>query len=81
MKSAVPPRASPVPLSYEPFWFCAAGAMHVIVTARLTMTPGYEGTLQRLVGILGVIYKNPEFRSVRFREYIRVDEVLLLRRR
>jgi len=35
------------------------GAMRVIVTARQTLTPGYERTLQRLVGILGVISKNP----------------------
>lgn len=33
--------------------------MRVIVTARQTLTPGYERTLQRLVGILGVISKNP----------------------
>ena len=31
----------------------------MIVTARQTLTPGYERTLQRLVGILGVISKNP----------------------
>ncbi|KIM79693.1 hypothetical protein PILCRDRAFT_791278, partial [Piloderma croceum F 1598] len=34
-------------------------AMRVIVTARQTLTPGYERTLQRLVGILGVVSKNP----------------------
>ena len=33
--------------------------MRVIVTARQTLTPGYERTLQRLVGILGVVSKNP----------------------
>src|ERR1700691_3372930 len=39
--------------------FVLEGAMRVIVTARQTLTPGYERTLQRLVGILGVISKNP----------------------
>ncbi|KAJ6474605.1 CAS/CSE protein [Mycena vitilis] len=34
-------------------------AMRVILTARQTLTPGYEQTLSRLVGILGVISKNP----------------------
>ncbi|KAJ6591750.1 CAS/CSE protein [Mycena vulgaris] len=34
-------------------------AMRVIFTARQTLTPGYEQTLGRLVGILGVISKNP----------------------
>ncbi|KAJ6518618.1 CAS/CSE protein [Mycena sanguinolenta] len=34
-------------------------AMRVILTARQTLTPGYEQTLRRLVGILGVISKNP----------------------
>ncbi|KAJ7767471.1 CAS/CSE protein [Mycena maculata] len=34
-------------------------AMRVILTARQTLTPGYEQTLGRLVGILGVISKNP----------------------
>jgi exportin-2 (importin alpha re-exporter) len=33
--------------------------MRVILTARQTLTPGYEQTLGRLVGILGVISKNP----------------------
>jgi exportin-2 (importin alpha re-exporter) len=33
--------------------------MRVIVTARQTLTPGYERTLQRLVSILGIISKNP----------------------
>jgi exportin-2 (importin alpha re-exporter) len=33
--------------------------MRVIATARQTLTPGYERTLQRLVAILGVISKNP----------------------
>ncbi|KAJ7077918.1 CAS/CSE protein [Mycena belliarum] len=34
-------------------------AMRVILTARQTLTPGYEQTLGRLVGILGIISKNP----------------------
>ncbi|KAJ7623365.1 CAS/CSE protein [Roridomyces roridus] len=34
-------------------------AMRVILTARQTLTPTYEQTLNRLVGILGVISKNP----------------------
>ncbi|KAF8216328.1 importin alpha re-exporter [Mycena galopus ATCC 62051] len=34
-------------------------AMRVILTARQTLTPGYEQTLRRLVGILGLISKNP----------------------
>ncbi|KAJ7224424.1 CAS/CSE protein [Mycena pura] len=34
-------------------------AMRVILTARQTLTPLYEQTLGRLVGILGVISKNP----------------------
>ncbi|KAJ6621313.1 importin alpha re-exporter [Mycena sp. CBHHK59/15] len=33
--------------------------MRVVLTARQTLTPGYEQTLSRLVGILGVISKNP----------------------
>ncbi|KAF8148458.1 importin alpha re-exporter [Crassisporium funariophilum] len=33
--------------------------MRVIVTARQTLTPGFERTLARLVAILGVISKNP----------------------
>ncbi|KAJ7281661.1 CAS/CSE protein [Mycena rebaudengoi] len=33
--------------------------MRVIFTARQTLTPAYEQTLGRLVGILGVISKNP----------------------
>ncbi|KAF8963542.1 importin alpha re-exporter [Flammula alnicola] len=34
-------------------------AMRIIVTARQTLTPGYERILIRLVTILGVISKNP----------------------
>jgi exportin-2 (importin alpha re-exporter) len=41
------------------FFSVQKGAMRVIVTARQTLTPGYERTLQRLVGILGVVSKNP----------------------
>ena len=36
------------------------GAMRVIVTARQTLTPGYEQILQRLVAILGVEKDGPE---------------------
>jgi exportin-2 (importin alpha re-exporter) len=36
-----------------------SGVMRVIFTARQTLTPAYEQTLGRLVGILGVISKNP----------------------
>jgi exportin-2 (importin alpha re-exporter) len=33
--------------------------MRVIITARQTLTPNYEQILQRLVGILSFISKNP----------------------
>lgn len=42
--------------------------MRVIVTARQTLTPGYERTLTRLVTILGVISKNPS--NPRFDQFI-----------
>lgn len=42
--------------------------MRVIVTARQTLTPGYERTLGRLVAILGVISKNPS--NPNFDQYI-----------
>lgn len=42
--------------------------MRVIVTARQTLTPNYDRTLQRLVGILGVISKNPS--NPNFDQYI-----------
>lgn len=42
--------------------------MRVIVTARQTLTPIYERTLQRLVAILGVISKNPS--NPNFDQYI-----------
>lgn len=42
--------------------------MRVIVTARQTLTPVYERTLQRLVAILGVISKNPS--NPNFDQYI-----------
>lgn len=35
------------------------GAMRVIVTAKQTLVPGFERTLTRLVGILGIVSKNP----------------------
>jgi exportin-2 (importin alpha re-exporter) len=42
--------------------------MRVILTARQTLTPGYEHTLTRLVAILGVISKNPS--NPRFDQFI-----------
>lgn len=44
------------------------GTMHVIVTARQTLTPGYMCMLWWLVAILGVISKNPS--SPHFDQYI-----------
>ena len=44
------------------------GVMRVIVTARQGLTPVYELTLSRLVGILGVISKNPS--NPHFDQYI-----------
>ncbi|EIW74080.1 importin alpha re-exporter [Coniophora puteana RWD-64-598 SS2] len=43
-------------------------AMRVIVTARQTLTPVYQQTLQRLVQILGTISKNPS--NPNFDQYI-----------
>ncbi|KAI0933051.1 hypothetical protein AcW1_000014 [Taiwanofungus camphoratus] len=43
-------------------------AMRVIITARSALATGYERTLQRLVGILGVISKNPS--NPNFDQYI-----------
>ncbi|KAG5652934.1 hypothetical protein H0H81_003010 [Sphagnurus paluster] len=42
--------------------------MRVIVTARQTLTPGFERTLARLVAILGLISKNPS--NPRFDQFI-----------
>ncbi|KAF9463182.1 CAS/CSE protein [Collybia nuda] len=42
--------------------------MRVIVTARQSLSPGYERTLTRLVAILGVISKNPS--NPRFDQFI-----------
>ena len=42
--------------------------MRIIITARQTLTPGHERTLARLVGILGVISKNPS--NPNFDQYI-----------
>lgn len=44
------------------------GVMRIIVTARQTLTPGYEHILNRLVTILGVISKNPS--NPHFDQYI-----------
>ena len=44
------------------------GVMRVIVTARGSLTPTFERTLGRLVGILGVISKNPS--NPHFDQYI-----------
>lgn len=46
----------------------APGVMRVIITARSTFATGYERILQRLVGILGVISKNPS--NPNFDQYI-----------
>jgi len=42
--------------------------MRVIVTARQTLTPGFEKTLGRLVAILGLISENPS--NPRFDQFI-----------
>ncbi|KAE9399137.1 Cse1-domain-containing protein [Gymnopus androsaceus JB14] len=42
--------------------------MRVIITARQSLTPGYEQILNRLVAILGVISKNPS--NPKFDQYI-----------
>jgi exportin-2 (importin alpha re-exporter) len=42
--------------------------MRIIITARQTLTPAFERTLQRLVGILGQIAKNPS--NPNFDQYI-----------
>ncbi|KAG6828872.1 hypothetical protein H0H92_006481 [Tricholoma furcatifolium] len=42
--------------------------MRVVVTARQTLTPGFERTLGRLVAILGLISKNPS--NPRFDQFI-----------
>ena len=42
--------------------------MRIIVTARQTLTAGYEQILNRLVAILGVISKNPS--NPNFDQYI-----------
>jgi exportin-2 (importin alpha re-exporter) len=44
------------------------GVMRIIVTARGSLTPTFERTLGRLVGILGVISKNPS--NPHFDQYI-----------
>ena len=44
------------------------GVMRVIVTARGSLVPIFERTLSRLVGILGVISKNPS--NPHFDQYI-----------
>ena len=41
------------------FVFRFRGAIRVIVLVRQALTPSYERTLQRLVGILGIIYGHP----------------------
>jgi hypothetical protein len=49
-------------------FFRLLGLMRVILTARQTLTPGYERMLARLVAILGVISKNPS--NPRFDQFI-----------
>jgi hypothetical protein len=44
------------------------GVMRVIVTAKGSLVPTFERTLGRLVGILGVISKNPS--NPHFDQYI-----------
>jgi exportin-2 (importin alpha re-exporter) len=44
-----------------------SGAMRVIITARQSLTPSYEGILSRLVNILGEISKNPS--NPKFNQY------------
>lgn len=46
----------------------SAGAMRIIVTARQSLTPGYEQTLAKMVDILGVVSKNPS--NPKFDQYI-----------
>ncbi|EGN91830.1 hypothetical protein SERLA73DRAFT_100047 [Serpula lacrymans var. lacrymans S7.3] len=52
-------------------------AMRVIVTARQTLTPVYQQILQRLVGILGVLCKNPS--NPNFDQYIFESIAALMR--
>jgi exportin-2 (importin alpha re-exporter) len=42
--------------------------MRVVVTARQTLTPKYEATLNQLVSVLGVISRNPS--NPRFDQFI-----------
>lgn len=42
--------------------------MRIIITAKQTLTPAHQQTLSRLVGILGVISKNPS--NPNFDQYI-----------
>jgi len=41
--------------------------MRVIITARQSLTPSYEGILNRLVNIMGEISKNPS--NPKFNQY------------
>jgi exportin-2 (importin alpha re-exporter) len=43
------------------------GAMRVIITARQSLTPGYQAILARLVAIIGETSKNPS--NPRFNQY------------
>jgi exportin-2 (importin alpha re-exporter) len=51
--------------------------MRVILTAKQTLTPGYERTLARLVGILGIVSKNPS--NPNFDQYLFESIASLLR--
>lgn len=44
-----------------------SGAMRVIITARQSLTPGYEPILNQLVAIVGEISKNPS--NPKFNQY------------
>jgi exportin-2 (importin alpha re-exporter) len=51
--------------------------MRLILTAKQTLTPQYERTLQRLVNILGVVSKNPS--NPNFDQYLFESISALLR--
>jgi exportin-2 (importin alpha re-exporter) len=59
------------------FFLLSAAAMRVILTAKQTLTPGYERTLARLVGILGIVSKNPS--NPNFDQYLFESIASLLR--
>ena len=51
--------APPYEFADDVFFLYFEGAMRLVVLVRQTLIPGYERTLQHLLGILGVVSKNP----------------------